>query len=281
MPTSLSGPLSDQTAALALPYVMPAQAQKHVTVNTGLTQLDALVQMRLVAIDVTSPPALPASGALYGLGSGATGAFAGQDGMVARFDEDTGWQFIAPQDGWLAIDLSPPEAARLVMWQAGQWQAPDLGRITALGIGTDPDATNRLAVASPASLFSHAGSDHRMVVNKAAAADTAAVMFQSGWSGRAELGLMGDESLTLKLSPDGQVWTTVLAGDPASGQVSIPDLSVASLTASGALRLAPTTSASRPSAATAGLGACLYDSDLGQPIFSDGSQWRDAMGGPV
>lgn len=38
---------------------------------------------------------------------------------------------------------------------------------------------------------------------------------------------------------------------------------------------------SRPSAAAAGIGAVLYDTSIGRPIFSDGTTWRDAGGGIV
>jgi len=34
----------------------------------------------------------------------------------------------------------------------------------------------------------------------------------------------------------------------------------------------------RPSAADAGIGAVFYDAALARPIFSDGTQWRDAAG---
>ncbi|WP_149085382.1 MULTISPECIES: hypothetical protein [Microbacterium] len=38
------------------------------------------------------------------------------------------------------------------------------------------------------------------------------------------------------------------------------------------------TTASRPSAATVGVGGSIYDSDLTIPLYSDGSAWRDATG---
>lgn len=51
-------------------------------------------------------------------------------------------------------------------------------------------------------LFTHAGDDHRLAINKAGAADTASVILQSGWSGRTELGLAGDDDFRLKVSAD-------------------------------------------------------------------------------
>lgn len=41
------------------------------------------------------------------------------------------------------------------------------------------------------------------------------------------------------------------------------------------------TTAGRPSAATAGAGAMIYDTTLSKPIWSDGSVWRDAAGSSV
>ncbi len=41
------------------------------------------------------------------------------------------------------------------------------------------------------------------------------------------------------------------------------------------------TTANRPSASTAGAGASMFDTNLGKPIWSDGSQWVDATGAAV
>lgn len=40
---------------------------------------------------------------------------------------------------------------------------------------------------------------------------------QSGWSGRAELGLIGDDDLALKVSPDRSAWTTALTAGRITG----------------------------------------------------------------
>jgi hypothetical protein len=87
------------TAKLGLPLVAPAQAQKHVTVNEGLTRLDALVQLSLVTIGETVPPSSPAEGEAHGVGTPATGLWSGQDGNLAIF-ANGGWVFLAPQAGW-------------------------------------------------------------------------------------------------------------------------------------------------------------------------------------
>ena len=49
----------------------------------------------------------------------------------------------------------------------------------------------------------------------------------------------------------------------------------------GAIKARDTTTAGRTSAASAGLGAMMYDSTLKKPIWSDGTVWRDSAGTAV
>jgi hypothetical protein len=65
------------------------------------------------------------------------------------------------------------------------------------------DLQNRLAISSPASLFNHEGHGHQVKVNKASTGDTASLLFQSNWSGRAEMGLAGNDEFSIKVSGDG------------------------------------------------------------------------------
>ena len=66
-----------RTAQLDLPLVMPAQAQKHVTVNEALARLDAAAQLRVISSLVAAPPAAAADGASYLVPAGATGRLGG------------------------------------------------------------------------------------------------------------------------------------------------------------------------------------------------------------
>lgn len=200
---------------LSLPYLAPSQAQKHVTHNEALRRLDALVQLVVQSFDATQPPAAPQDGELHALGVGAVSAWAGQDGKLAWFT-DNAWVFIAPSEGWRAWDA---QAGQLRVHSAGSWLpvVPPLQNLDGVGIGATSDATNRLAVASDASLFSHAGADHRLTVNKATATDTASLVMQSNWSGRAELGLTGDEDFHIRVSPDGAAWTSALTLSRTTG----------------------------------------------------------------
>lgn len=210
--------MPDVSSILSLPLLMPSQAQKHVTHNEALALLDALVQTVAQTRDSTSPPALPDPGECHIVPTGATGDWAGQAGNLAVHD-NAAWRFITPRPGWRAYVAA--EAAGVV-WDGSAWVAdlPGLDNLDGIGIGTSHDTVNRLAVASEASLLTHAGAGHQLKINKSAAADTASLLFQTGWSGRAEMGTAGSDGFEIKLSADGSAWTTALGFDPASGIAS-------------------------------------------------------------
>ena len=65
--------MSDATTHLLLPYILPAQAQKHVNHNEALRILDGLVQLSVLDRVLSEPPGSPADGDRYIVGSGATG----------------------------------------------------------------------------------------------------------------------------------------------------------------------------------------------------------------
>lgn len=210
--------LPPNTARLKLPYIQPSQAQKHVTHNEALRLLDALVQLCISAFDALTPPASPNEGTVYALADTPTGVWAGHGGELALFDNG-GWQFIPAQEGWIAVDLTGGPQR---IFRAGTWEARvfDTDNLDGVGIGGTADATNRLLVQSPASLFNHTGNGHQIKINKAAVGDTASLVFQTGFSGRAEMGLAGNDDWAIKTSADGGSWTTALSLDAASGIVS-------------------------------------------------------------
>ena len=210
--------MANTTARLGLPTLAPSQAQKHVTHNEALQLLDRLTQLVLAGLESETPPAVPEAGECHALGLAPTGAWAGQAGQLAQW-VDPAWQFTTPQEGWCAWDAG---TARLVVWQAGAWAPvlPDLDNLERVGIGTAADGTNRLAVSADAVLLSHDGAGHQLKINKASAGETGSLLYQSGWSGHAEMGLTGDNDFHLKVSPDGSTWTEALVVDATSGHVS-------------------------------------------------------------
>ncbi|OLP62367.1 hypothetical protein BJF93_23720 [Xaviernesmea oryzae] len=209
--------MSDRSSNLDMPFILPSQAQKHVTHNAALQVLDVVTQL-VVADSLTVPPASPADGAVFAVLASATESFAGRSGRLAVY-QDEGWSFLTPRAGWRAWFLTE---RRLKVYTGATWEdAETLGAAPMLGIHTTADSTNRLAVAAAASLFSHDGQGHQMKINKAGPADTASLLFQSGWSGRAEMGLSGNDGFSLKVSADGANWVTALQSDGA-GHVRMP-----------------------------------------------------------
>ncbi|MBL9048659.1 MAG: DUF2793 domain-containing protein, partial [Tabrizicola sp.] len=212
--------MPDDTTILSLPLILPAQAQKHVTHNEAINQLDLIVQLAVINRTLTTAPALPSIGDRHIVAAGATGPWVGQSGRIALYTA-AGWQFTQPLPGWRAHVLAEGQTA---VFDGLVWKAPSEGplSVTQLGVSATADATNRLSVASPATLLNHAGAGHQLKLNKAAAGDTASLLFQTGFSGRAEMGTAGADDFTVKVSADGAVWFNALEADGASGEVTLP-----------------------------------------------------------
>ncbi|MCB1487028.1 MAG: DUF2793 domain-containing protein [Bauldia sp.] len=219
----MSDPLA--TNLLGLPYLAAAQAQKHVTHNEALRKLDALVQIGVADTTVTDPPGSPAEGDRYIVAATATGDWTGHENDIAAFTDGV-WAFFTPSAGWLAFDAA---GGALLLFDGSDWLAVGdfLGAVTQFGINATADATNRLAVGSNAVLFAaiEAGDggdgDVRFVVNKETDGDTASLLFQSGYSGRAEVGLAGDADLVFKVSANGTDWVEAIRVDKDTGLPAI------------------------------------------------------------
>lgn len=210
--------MPDSSPILALPYLQASQAQKHVTHNEALQRLDLLVQMRVAGFDAQTPPDLPQEGELHALGAGPIGVWAGQGGKIAAFLDD-GWSFLDPRPGWRAWGIAESE---LRLFDGSAWTRI-MGvsdNLEGIGVNTGADAVNRLSVSAQATLLSHEGAGHQLKVNKAAPGETASLLFQSDWTGHAEMGLAGDTDFSVKVSIDGTTWTEALRIDAANGLAS-------------------------------------------------------------
>ncbi|MEL7050152.1 MAG: hypothetical protein AAFO75_14560, partial [Pseudomonadota bacterium] len=146
---------------------------------------------------------------------------------------------------------------------------------------TTADTTNRFAVASPASLFTHATGDHRLKINKGAEADTAAVLYQSNYSGRAEIGLTGDDDFHFKVSPDGTNFHEAIIIDKDTGAVAFPNTTLSGTGGGSSGTQSPpavtTTFAARPDPTSyAGKPVILITDERNGAIacYSDGAIWR-------
>ncbi|WP_424942671.1 DUF2793 domain-containing protein [Aliiroseovarius crassostreae] len=210
------------SANLSLPYIQASQAQKHVTHNEGMRRLDAIVQLSVASATTTTPPGAPSDGLRHIVPTGATGDWAGEDGKLAVYQENA-WVFLAPVSGWIAYveDVDQPLVYDGTAWGALSVSA-STQNLSMVGVNATADATNRLSVTSPASLFNNEGNGHQIKVNKAASADTASLLFQTNWSGRAEMGTAGTDNFEIKVSDDGSTFHQAFVADAATGQVSFP-----------------------------------------------------------
>jgi hypothetical protein len=111
--------MADISPHLLLPYILAAQAQKHVTHNDAIRLLDAVVQLSVLDRDLTAPPASPGDGDRYIVASGATGLWAGWDLNVTTWVDGV-WMRLVPRPGWLAWIA---DEATLCVWDGSAWDA--------------------------------------------------------------------------------------------------------------------------------------------------------------
>lgn len=207
--------MADETPLLGLPYILPSQAQKHVTHNEGMLRLDTVVQLVVLNRTLTTPPLTAADGDRYIVPMGSILAWQGHEGEIATWRGQV-WEFVTPRAGWQARVLS--EGVGVVFDGTG-WDVPplDLNNLPGVGINTSADVVNRLAVSAPATLLNHAGAGHQLKINKDTPPDTASLLFQTGFSGRAEMGTSGSDQFSIKVSENGSTWVTALGFDGTTG----------------------------------------------------------------
>ncbi len=210
----------DRTPNLDLPYILPSQAQKHVTHNEAIRALDAIAQAGVLNRTLASAPASPAEGDRHIIAVGATGDWSGHDLEIAAW-QDGAWVFCTPLEGWLCWVADEDV---IVAWDGSAWTVAggSKGEFDTVAInGATADATNRIAVNAAATLLNHDGNGHQLKINKNVAGDTASVLFQTGFSGRAEFGTTGDDDWHVKVSPDGSSWTEAVVVDKDNGFVGL------------------------------------------------------------
>jgi hypothetical protein len=226
----------EKTGRYDLPLIMPSQAQKHVTHNEALTLVDGLIHVAVKSFGETAPPLTAQIDDTFVVGASATGGWFGEDSNIA-FNTEAGWRFAAPRQCMIALNLL---TLKLVLFDAGIWKPlgdfVDIASVSKLGINTTADAVNKLAVRANAALLAallvaDGGSgDFRLTINKEAAAKTGSLLFQTGFVGRAEFGLTGDDDFRVKVSPNGASWTDAIRIDRTSGVVTLTDNSIGNAT---------------------------------------------------
>ncbi|MEA1942002.1 MAG: DUF2793 domain-containing protein [Pseudomonadota bacterium] len=136
--------MSETTPNLALPLVMPAQAQKHITVNEALLRLDALTQACVESRSVSVQPAEPGEGDVWILPDGASGAdWSGMEAGTLAIWRDGFWTAISPAGGW---QVYVRDEARSVVFDNSRQSWLSAGAVTTLTAGESGAATDAVLV---------------------------------------------------------------------------------------------------------------------------------------
>jgi hypothetical protein len=198
-----------------------------VTHNEAIRALDAVVQLSVLDRDLATPPLSPVDGDRYIIGVGSIGDWAGHEGEVAAF-QGNAWMFYPALEGCLAWvgDEDKLLAFDGSIWSEVSGGGGSLNPALLVGVNATADSTNRLSVKSDAVLFSHddvtpGSGNMRTVINKDAVGDTASILYQTGFGGRAEIGLTGNDDFHFKVSADGSAWNDAMVIDNATGNVGI------------------------------------------------------------
>lgn len=213
----------DISENLELPYIMPNQAQKHVTHNEAIRQLDALTQISVISTTLLEAPNDTPFGSRYIIATDSIGVWAEKTNYIAAF-QDNAWSYYQPKEGWIVWDQ---QDAKLLVFRQNSWQnvqneIADLQQVSLLGVNTAASQTSRFGVESNDSFFSHEGSSHRLSINKASVADTGSLVFKTNWAGHAEMGLAGNNDFSIKVTSDGMNWSESIVLSSETGKVSFP-----------------------------------------------------------
>ena len=119
----------ETSADLGLPYIDAQQAQPEVTHNEALNLVQALLNGVLSRGD-DSPPASPANGDAYIVGTAPTGAWVGRSNSIAAYFD--GWVFVpAEDDAGAAIAISARHEGvrvwvrdenQMYVWSGFEWR---------------------------------------------------------------------------------------------------------------------------------------------------------------
>ena len=107
------------TLRLNMPLLDAAQAQKHVTINEAIVRADVLAARRVESRSMSAPPASPADGMAYIVGSTATGDWSGQENAIALF-LNGGWDFVVP---WAGAEFWIDDEHTNAVFVGGVWLA--------------------------------------------------------------------------------------------------------------------------------------------------------------
>jgi hypothetical protein len=213
---------------LSLPYIDVNAAQREVVHNEAIRGLDALVQLAVLDRSLATPPGSPGDGERWIVAASPTGAWSGHATEVAAW-QDGAWRFFEPRTGWLVYVV---DEGVLLAWNGSAWVdalslLTTIQNVSLFGVGTTADAANPFSAKLNNALWvaktvAEGGDGHlRYKMSKESATKTLSLLMQTNYSGRAEIGLTGDDDFHVKVSPDGSTWYDSLVISCSSGNVGL------------------------------------------------------------
>jgi hypothetical protein len=136
--------MSDMTKRLALPFILPGQAQKEIYHNEALTRID-LALHGCVEGTLATPPPDPAEGECWIVGPAANGVWSGRENAIAGWSGG-GWRFITPVLG-MAFRSKPSGLS--IEWLGTGWSSGDLKAASLVIGGKKVVGERQPAVPSP------------------------------------------------------------------------------------------------------------------------------------
>ena len=137
--------MTEATSRLALPFIVPGQAQKEFYHNEALARIDVALHASVEGAALASAPENPTEGQCWIVGSGATGAWSGEEGSIAGWTAG-GWRFIYPVAGMSVWNKS---AGYRISWLGSEWSGGEIRAAEIRIAGKKVVGERQPAVASP------------------------------------------------------------------------------------------------------------------------------------
>lgn len=218
----------ETTPRLSLPLIQPGQALKHITHNEALIRLDMMSAVSVLSDSLSEPPVTVTDGDSYRVAVAGTGAWSGLDGQIVMWI-GTQWNNLPSPEGLLAFvrDSGIWTIRTDTGWEALNRDAATDFTAQSLSVNTTADPHNRVSMKTRSMLVSHddvtpEGGDVRLSLNKQSESDTASLLLTNGYQSCAEIGLVGTDDLSIRVSADGQTFLPALTISSTTGAVSLP-----------------------------------------------------------
>ena len=221
--------MTDTSSNLKLPFILPSQAQKHVTHNEALQILDALVQLTPISSSRSVPPASAQEADIYIIANSATGVWSGHDHEIAVYRAKS-WQFYPLRVGWRAYI---PAQNMQIVYTGKNWildEPTKLQNLTLFGLNAKATAAVPVHVRANTAVWSAKSSGDGgtgsmvQVLERESIKDDLGFMLKTDGICTAVLGQFGSNRFRVSVSVDGKSFLEALSVNTSKGIVDFEAL---------------------------------------------------------